>query len=241
MEDNQTPLTLKYRPRRFDQVTGNVDAVTVLRGLAATKNPRAILIYGPTGTGKTLLSNIYAHSVVCKGKREFGCEPCGGCGECENWDSTFSGEFGNTSIRQVSAADFTNSDQAINSMISDLDYSWGPFIINEIDRFKNLQSIFLQRLERQIKHSIIFTTTNIEAIDSQFKGRCTIINTHRLDDQQMSDYLRMICKKEGFTADDRMIHRMLEKLAGQDSKGQVRDALNLLEQYFAVNEVNKFN
>ena len=64
-------LQLKYRPKSFKTFRGNDDQIAQLRALLAREDvPRAYLIEGPSGTGKTTLGRLITREVGCK-KSEF--------------------------------------------------------------------------------------------------------------------------------------------------------------------------
>jgi DNA polymerase III subunit gamma/tau len=59
-------LARKYRPKRFDDVVGQPEAVSVLKGLLAKKQlPHAILLVSPSGTGKTSIARILRDELEC--------------------------------------------------------------------------------------------------------------------------------------------------------------------------------
>ena len=67
MED----LALKYRPRRFDQVVGNIKTVIDLKGRSKSKNfSKVTLFIGTTGTGKSSLQLILAKIMLCENPQE---------------------------------------------------------------------------------------------------------------------------------------------------------------------------
>jgi DNA polymerase-3 subunit gamma/tau len=54
----------KYRPRHLDQIIGHEKAVARMKGMIASKNfPSAMLIMGPTSSGKTTLARCFAADV----------------------------------------------------------------------------------------------------------------------------------------------------------------------------------
>ncbi len=231
------PFPQKHTPRRFDEVFGNSVAVNILTRLVANRSSRIVLLHGPSGTGKTTLANITAHSMVCYGDRQYGYEPCGQCEQCQNWDVPSQGVFGKTLIQRRSAATFASSASAIDTVYNDLSVQYGPYIINEIDRHKGLQTFLLERFEKEPPNPIILTTANIGNVDAQLRGRCIQVRTERLTDEQMSGYLRTIAQKEGYELTDAEVGDILMELARNDARGQVRDALQILEAFLLVRNV----
>jgi DNA polymerase III subunit delta' len=64
----------------FDQIIGQEEAVSVLRGSLASGRPgHAYLFYGPTGTGKTLTAHIFAKAVNCELAGADACDRCSSC------------------------------------------------------------------------------------------------------------------------------------------------------------------
>ena len=60
-----TTLMLKYRPKTFKEVIGQVPIVRSLKQLLAGGTNRTSLFSGPSGTGKTTLARIAAAEVGC--------------------------------------------------------------------------------------------------------------------------------------------------------------------------------
>ncbi len=54
------PLADFSRPKRFEDVLGNERVISILRKMTETKQLVSVILYGPTGVGKTTLANIIA-------------------------------------------------------------------------------------------------------------------------------------------------------------------------------------
>lgn len=75
-------LVRKYRPRRFEDVVGQADAVQQLSGLILRgRAVRDFLLHGPRGLGKTTLIPIYAMALNCTKLSPMG-SPCSTCENC---------------------------------------------------------------------------------------------------------------------------------------------------------------
>src|SRR5205823_6965529 len=74
-------LARKYRPQRFQDLTGQEHVVrTLVNALKSGRVAHAFLFTGPRGCGKTTSARILARALNCeKGPTP---EPCGVCGPC---------------------------------------------------------------------------------------------------------------------------------------------------------------
>src|SRR5262249_46613487 len=72
-------LYQKYRPKRFSDMIGQNEAVSVLSSLLKKdKLPHCLLITGPSGTGKTTAARILGSKLDCRHFIETDCAGDGG-------------------------------------------------------------------------------------------------------------------------------------------------------------------
>ena len=98
-------LTQKYRPRKFQDVIGQDNAISFLKDLLSQKQqPNSMILEGTYGTGKTTLARIYANVLNCLNPKDG--EPCGECFVCkdflnDNYLNSFYKEFDSSLVGDV--------------------------------------------------------------------------------------------------------------------------------------------
>lgn len=204
-------LYLKYRPKTLDQIKGNEDVVAALEGMLVDIDscPHTFLLHGGTGCGKTTIARIIADRLGCT-------------------DSDF---------REVDSADFrgidTIRDIRKNSMYMPAQSRCRVWLIDECHKMTNdAQNAMLKILEDTPKHIyFILCTTEPQKVIAAIRGRCIELQVKPLTDLDMKKLLKSICKKEGEEISKEIYDQII-----QDSLGHPRNALQILEQVFSVDE-----
>jgi len=222
-------LAVKYQPRRFDQVVGNQSAITKLVSVLSPWPRRAILIHGPTGTGKTTLARIWARAFLCQGNRPNGIEPCETCSKCVESGINRREVWGRC-IEEVGAATFGNAKHAAQDVWDYLHRQLDVLIVNEADRLLIYQQQFLDYLDEDQDRPLIFCTADIGKFDDQFLGRCIRVETVALSELEMVGHIQRVGGSEGVPFSEEKAIKLLAGMSPK-SRSQVRDVMMELEAH----------
>ena len=74
---------------RFGEIVGQDRIVTRIRSrFEADQHGQALLLIGPTGSGKRAIARLYAKALLCEGRSSGSIDPCGRCEVCENFETS---------------------------------------------------------------------------------------------------------------------------------------------------------
>ena len=200
---------LKYRPKTLEEVRGNSDLITTLQAMLTDKEkfPHSILLHGNTGCGKTSLARIIANELGCVG----------------------------SDYREVNSSNFNGVDDIReiiqNSMFKPLESPVRVWVLDEVQKASSSAfNALLKILEEPPAHIyFILATTELQKIPAAIKNRCSPFQVKTLKDKEMFGLLRMAVRKENETLDTNIYDQII-----QDSLGQPRNALQILEQVLSV-------
>lgn len=200
-------LYKKHRPKKPEQIVGNTEVVSsIQKAIKANEVPQVILFVGPTGCGKTTLGRILASEVNAK-----------------------------NNITEMDSAQFTGVDtiREIRKKSRFMPIGGGNkvYLMDEVHMLSPAaQEAFLKELEDTPKHVYYFLcTTNPEKLKPTLKGRCIIYEMETLSNDDMTELLKGVVKKEKEEL-DKKVYRTIVK----NSEGHPRNALNILQQVLSV-------
>ena len=217
-------LYRKWRPRTFDEISGQTHITKILR-MQCEENriSHAYLFCGTRGTGKTSTAKILAKAVNCENPVDG--NPCNCCFAC-------------TSIDSGNAPDVLEIDAASNNGVDDIrdlrdEVVYPPsqlkkrvYIIDEVHMLSTgAFNALLKTLEEPPEYIVfILATTELNKLPATIISRCIRFDFTRLSEEIIASRVRFVAEKEqirlGEGAD-----RLLARLAD----GAMRDALSLLE------------
>lgn len=210
----------KYRPRRFREVVGQDAVVAQLKGMVKSERiPKAILLGGPYGCGKTTLARIFARAVNCQALDQVNIEPCLKCEACRS----------DSEITEVNVADERGIDtmrSLVETTIYAPMYNYRVYILDEFHQAtSHAQQALLKPLESAEGRALwIICTTDPGAVLPTIASRCRVMRLVRPSVKDIIKVLRRICKHEGLKLGLKELKTIAE-LSG----GHVRDAVKALE------------
>ncbi len=237
-------LSRRYRPQRFDDVSGQQHVRRVLTG--AIRNRRvgqAFLFLGPRGVGKTTMARILARALNCEAHRarwdddatdastaNIPIEPCGECPSCKG-------------VAASSDLDVIEMDAASNNHVEDVRTlrervgyaaARSPFRIWIVDEVHMLSraafDAFLKTLEEPPPWvKFIFCTTEAHKLPATFRSRCSLLEFRALDTPTLAKRITRLAANEDVKLEDGLADAI-----ARAARGGMRDAESMLEQLLAV-------
>ena len=215
-------LVQKYRPRTLDQLCGQPRVVDVLRRHLRFESRQALLLVGPSGTGKTTAARVVGAGIACERTAP---EPCGACPSCNEILGTATANF---NWYEVDAARFSDKryfEHATRLLGSGHPEPWTMFL-DELHRLDDAAAdSLLKSVEEPGRNSrFIGATTELSAVRPALRKRCIIVPFLPMSAASSFGLLKEVCEKEGL----RFEPTALDMIASA-SEGSARQALIVLD------------
>lgn len=231
-------LAVRYRPKTLAGLLGQDHIVAQVKGMLREKKaPAAIMLYGPTGLGKTTTARLIVRYLNCSNPDAKTFEPCGECQNCKMKD--------HPDVTEINAADTRGIDD-VRSLIAQARNmpSIGKkriFIVDEAHQWPTLtQQALLKPLEEPPKDTIwIICTMTPEKMIPAIAKRCMRMAVKPVEPELLVKRLGLIAKKEGVDFKAMEGGDKVLKAIADLANGGVRDAISLLEGVLLATKGNK--
>jgi DNA polymerase-3 subunit gamma/tau len=210
-------LSIKYRPNTFSEVVGQHVPVTILKNsILMNRIPKALLLTGLHGCGKTTLARLYAKAVNCENFETDVCNTCSACvgGLYNEYDAA--SHNGVDDIRELEEL---------------IRYGTGVryrvVILDECHMLSTAAQAALLKLMEDSDSRVIFIliTTSPDKLNDTLVSRCLRLWVKPIVSADIVQNLSKILLEEGYTFDSSFLGSLVA-----NSNGSLRDAQQLLNQ-----------
>ncbi|MCC0649298.1 DNA polymerase III subunit gamma/tau [Clostridioides difficile] len=224
-------LANKYRPKLFEEVTGQCHIPSILLNQVKNRNiTNSYIFKGPKGSGKTTSARILAKAINCLNPVDG--EPCLQCENCKSIENNTS-----IDIYELDAASNNGIDN-IREIIDSIRYApsnlrYKVYIIDEAHRLSaQAADAFLKTLEEPPSYVVfILATTDANQLPATIRSRCQLFDFRRIAVEDILTRLKHINLLEKCNLEEKSL-MLIAKLAD----GALRDAVSLLEKVISSNK-----
>lgn len=179
------------RMNGFKDVVGHKDIIQYMKNAIEQKKlSHAYIVNGQRGSGKKLLSRLFAMTLQCESGES---EPCGNCKSCMQTKNGNQPDIITVSHEKPTSISVDEIRQQINGDILIKPYSspYKIYIIPEADLMTvQAQNALLKTLEEPPEYAIIFLLTeNADNLLATIRSRCVMLKLRNIKDKLVKNYL----------------------------------------------------
>lgn len=226
-----TILTQEFRPQRFSEVAGQDLVKNLLQAIVKNpdKAPKALILQGEYGTGKTTCARILAKALNCKNKTKDG-DACGECEFCKsNIENTiYYEEFDSAMIGNVS-----DIKDLKETFYFDKSLGYKVVVLDEAQLMTSqAQSALLKVLEESLTGIFfVLCTTHIDKILPTIRSRSLKLRFDLVKEEDIKLNLDNIVRIKNIDISDTILNLIVDRC-----QGHLRDAHMLLDEYLLLGE-----
>ena len=221
-----------YRPQKFSDIVGNEVNNRLLLAIAKNGGPQTILMSGSYGCGKTTSARCFAKAVNCSNLSN---DICGKCDSCryDIMDNPFYSEYDSSIVG--------NAD-SIRNLHEELTYvprgKKRVVVLDECHLIsRSGQSALLKTFEDAPPNIYyLLCTTDKDAIVPTIVSRSITLNFNVKSKEEVIGNLKKIASEQDVKLSDQAAN-----LIALRSKGHMRDAHKLFENYLIIGEKDFLN
>lgn len=222
-------ITNKFRPQRFEDIAGQSLNKRILKSIVRNpeQSPKAIILQGPYGSGKTTSVRVFARALNCEIR---GVEPCLKCDTCKE-------SILNTPYYQEYDSAMVGNVDSIRELRDTFYYTmqggWKVIVFDEVHLCsRQAQSALLKVIEESPQGVFfLFATTDIDKILNTIRSRSLELRFQLVSREDVKDNLRKIIGVKSIDVNE----DILETIAIR-SRGHMRNAHMLLDKYIMIGD-----
>lgn len=187
----------------FKDVVGHKDIIKYIRNaVQEDKVSHAYILNGERGSGKKMLANLFATTLLCE---EGGPDPCNICHSCRQAESGNHPDIIRVTHEKPNSISVDDIRKQVNNDILIKPYQ-GPFkvyIIAEADLMTpQAQNALLKTIEEPPEYAVIFLLTeNAETLLPTITSRCVMLKLRNIKDTLIKKYLMETLEVPDYKAD----------------------------------------
>lgn len=175
----------------FKDVVGHKDIIKYIRdAVSSDKVSHAYILNGERGSGKKMLANLFAMTLLCE---EGGPEPCNTCHSCMQAESGNHPDIIRVTHEKPNSISVDDIREQVNNTIAIKPYQ-GPYkiyIIPQADMMTpQAQNALLKTIEEPPEYAVILLLTeNAETLLPTINSRCVMLKLRYIKDTLIKKYL----------------------------------------------------